>query len=319
MAKTAKSKTLGQKNSSGPKKEGEYRSGPIEGTAIISGATFSRKGLQYAEVDGYAMFEGDIILGRIDEIRDHIISDSEIAHAVVVTGPQVRWPNATIPYEIATNVTNQQRITDAIAHWEANTCIRFILRTPQNAGQHPDFVLFQTGSGCSSNVGRRLGQQIITLGPSCTTGNTIHEIGHTVGLWHEQSREDRDQFIRIVWANIDPAMQHNFSQHITDGEDIGNYDYGSIMHYSRDAFSNNNQDTIIPLQTLPAGVVMGQRNGLSQGDINAIRTIYCGGLPFVPPFTIPFRPPFLTPFLPPFVAPFRPPFWPPFQPPFVAP
>jgi hypothetical protein len=67
--------------------------------------------------------------------------------------------------------------------------------------------------GCSSWVGQQGGPQDITLGPNCSTGNAIHEIGHAVGLWHEQSREDRDGFVEVVWANIDASMQHNFTQH----------------------------------------------------------------------------------------------------------
>jgi hypothetical protein len=246
---------------------GEFRSGPAAGTASIAGVTFARKNLQYAEVDGLAIFEGDIILGTIEEMR--AADAGPIMASIGITGQQFRWPNATVPFEIDPALPNPQRVTDAIAHWEAHTRIRFVPR-----GTHTDFVRFQPGGGCSSSVGRRGGQQTVTLGNGCSTGNAIHEIGHTVGLWHEQSREDRDSFVRIVWANIDPAMQHNFVQQIADGDDLGPYDYGSIMHYPATAFSINGQPTIIALQPLPPGVVMGQRNGLSQGDINGVHMMY---------------------------------------------
>ena len=81
----------------------------------------------------------------------------------------------------------------------------------------------------------------------------LHEMGHTVGLWHEQSREDRDQFVRIDWANIQAGMEHNFDQHITDGDDIGDYDYGSIMHYPATAFSSTGLPTIVALGGQPIG------------------------------------------------------------------
>ncbi|MGA7729770.1 MAG: Dot/Icm T4SS effector Zinc-dependent metalloprotease LegP [Chloroflexia bacterium] len=264
-------------NDNGEQAEGEFRSGPVAGTALVSGMTFARKGLLYADVDGLAIFEGDIILGSVADVSAAADAGAIMLASVGISGPQFRWPNATIPYTIDPALPNQQRVTDAITHWQANTSIRFVLRTPANSAQFQDFVLFQPGGGCSSMVGRRGGQQIIMLGGGCSTGNAIHEIGHTVGLWHEQSREDRDTFVRIVWANIDPNMQHNFAQHVTDGDDLGAYDYGSCMHYPPNAFSINGQPTIVPLQALPPGVVMGQRTGLSAGDIAGVNMMYPPG------------------------------------------
>lgn len=276
--KATRTKTVRARKTAGSQKvptHGEQRSGPIAGTAIVDGATFSGKALQYANVDGMAIFEGDIILGTVEQMQQ---GDAQIARSIgipaTLNGHAYRWPNGVVPYEIDGGLPNQSRVTDAIAHWQANTTIRFVQRTSANQAQYPDYVRFVSGSGCSSSVGRQGGAQTVTLGSGCTAGNAIHEIGHTIGLWHEQSREDRDSWVTINWANIDPSMQHNFNQQISDGDDLGAYDYGSIMHYPRNAFSINGQDTIVPKQALPAGVVMGQRTGLSAGDLAGVRMMY---------------------------------------------
>lgn len=250
---------------------GEIPSQPRIGTAMITGNTFALKAVQYVDVNGMAVVEGDIALGNVSDVdaattRMREAVQQGAAFGVGITGDQFRWPNCQVPYQIDPNLPNQQRVTDAIAHWEARTGIRFVVRTTES-----NWVFFTDAGGCWSLVGMRGGQQTISLGAGCGTGNAIHEIGHTVGLWHEQSREDRDQFVTIEWQNIQSGMESQFAQHITDGDDLGAYDYGSIMHYPRDAFSSNGQDTIVPVDP---NSQIGQRTALSADDVAAVQAMY---------------------------------------------
>lgn len=249
-------------------------------TGFISGSTFRNKPVQYSVVDGLAVFEGCIVLGKADEMDEisQTVQSAEggddagdVSHGVGITGSQYRWPGGLMPYEIDPALPNKNRVTDAIAHWTQNTSMRFVARTGANSGSYPNYVRFRTATGCWSQVGMRGGRQDIGLANGCGTGSTIHEIGHAFGLWHEQSREDRDRFVKINWQNIEAGKEHNFNQHIGDGDDIGAYDYRSIMHYPTWAFSKNGQPTI---ETIPAGTSIGQRSELSAGDIAAIHAMY---------------------------------------------
>lgn len=61
-----------------------------------------------------------------------------------------------------------------------------------------------------------------------------------------QSAHDRDNYIKILYDNVKPGKEYNFrkfgSQLVTHfGQ---NYDYASIMHYSRYAFTSNDKPTI---------------------------------------------------------------------------
>ena len=82
--------------------------------------------------------------------------------------------------------------------------------------------------------------QYLSLGKSWQNGckmlgTVLHELGHAIGFWHEQSRPDRDDYIKIIWENVDPNYAANFdkySYYEIDSREV-TYDYKSIMHYSQ--------------------------------------------------------------------------------------
>jgi astacin len=235
-------------------------------TLVVDGKTIRYR------ISGDLAVSGDIILGNAAELEAYAAGTSKTlprGAAIYLGGlnAPLLWPNGTIPYTIAAGFPNQQRILDAVAHWNARTPLKLEPRAGQT-----NYVQFQVSAdgGCLSTIGMAGGRQTIDLGSGCPTGAVIHEIGHAFGLMHEQTRLDRDRWITVLYENIDDYDFDQFHQS-TRERDLSYYDYGSIMHYSNKGFS---LDGGTDLETVPPGIPIGQIVALSAGDIDGISRTY---------------------------------------------
>ena len=221
--------------------------------------------------EGRAIWQGDIDLGPADRVAR---TEAELRRpdgprmGVIIDAAARRWPGGVVPYVIDASLPSQTRVTDAIAHIEANTdWVDFVPRTTQ-----ADYVRVVPSTGCSSAVGRQGGVQNLNLAGTCSTGNTIHEFLHALGMHHEQSRCDRGSFVTIQWANVQSGTEHNFTAQCDNYTDVFAYNEGSIMHYGPTAFSVNGQPTIVSLRGLDWQ--MGQRTGMAGTDISTVDLMY---------------------------------------------
>ncbi|XP_078483804.1 zinc metalloproteinase nas-4-like, partial [Ciona intestinalis] len=194
---------------------------------------------------------------------------------------QISWtvkalPSGRIPvgYKLDTFLSTHARakksIDDAAKMFRESTCIDIEPHDPAKHGEH--FVNIKNEAGCSSSVGYvpPSREQHMSLVVSCHhVGTVAHEFLHTLGFKHEQSRPDRDSFVKIHFENMSPNRVHNFKKlKLAAVFDLkSEYDLGSIMHYGGYAFTNNQEPTIT---SVADGYAVREREKMSDKDLSEL-------------------------------------------------
>ena len=299
--------------------------------AIVNG---ERRVIPYSIVDGQAVVEGDIVIGQEGDFP--IAGASYVAPVkppFLQNGQPTRWAKSPsgdyiVPFKLDSSLTDRARayIRDATIEWEKRTAVRFRQIGDDKDWKRSNYMKFKDngkpedkGGGCwsnrigvhekSPNSGREEDNiNVIQVSPGCSWGRVAHEIAHALGLFHEQSRADRDKYVTIMWKNImnypEGDKDHWRKQYCkalfrkeggVGGETLPNtsYDYDSIMHYPLDGFAKPHCDSpatevngkclaMVPNQQrlkeqerlLGRMIDPGQRDHLSEGDIWLVNYLY---------------------------------------------
>ena len=197
-----------------------------------------------------------------------------------VKDPKKRWPRGEVRYrfdsKLARNEQDKIRRNLRVLGSKLSGCIKFIEETSPTG-----IFVTNKNKGCYSQVGYIGREYTLNLqSRGCMSDGTIqHEFLHALGLYHHQSRSDRDQYIKIIEGNIENNRRSQFNKY---GRNFINsyglpYDYNSVMHYHDTAFGKKDRGrSRTTIQTLDGSYqdTIGQRGGASDGDIELVKRAY---------------------------------------------
>ena len=162
--------------------------------------------------------------------------------------------------------------------------IQFVPRTNQS-----DYIFFVNGGGNFSPVGKQGGKQEIHVVSWSNSLVICHEVMHSLGFYHEQSRSDRDTYVTIHLENVcqnccqGGSCNHNFQKE-SGSSNYGPYDFDSIMHYGKcdflspSLFCPGNETIVVNAPYTGAWQdAIGQRNHLSRMDQVTLSFLYPQG------------------------------------------
>ncbi|HET9830159.1 MAG TPA: M12 family metallopeptidase [Vicinamibacterales bacterium] len=263
--------------------------------------------------EGHVIVDGDISVGTTADIRHKLATRPDEwvgakslgAGAIGINGyavayPSTLWPSPTpgspanVPYVLSTPQYTQIGQTIADFNTQFSGVIQFVPQTVET--DYVDFNLtgFNASGICfAQGVGRIGGVQTIGGSVTCTETALLHAMAHIVGLYHEHQRPDAGTFLTYTELNLDKPYAFgefgafdsiggvgNFGAADANADMIGLYDLGSLMQYGRQAispptatgeFSKNGQNV---LETIPAGIPIGEAMTYSAGDIDTIKRLY---------------------------------------------
>lgn len=247
-----------------------------ESVGFVLGYDGQPREITYVDHDGWAVYGGDMVLGRVEEMasspeevlarlqaaKDRSPDAATPAPDVMGAGFGTRWPSGIVYYAFhsgltGTRLTAAQHAINHLNAFNILTGVYFVARTNQAA-----YVLIQSAPGvANAEVGFKNRAQNAFVNDLWQV--TVHELGHTMGLYHEHQRCERDGY---VTASNSGVMTKDCASPAVEP-----YNPLSIMHYSAGELSGLGGASLKPGVFAPA---KSAHPGLAPSDIRSLAALY---------------------------------------------
>uniref|UniRef100_A0AAV1UE73 Metalloendopeptidase n=1 Tax=Peronospora matthiolae TaxID=2874970 RepID=A0AAV1UE73_9STRA len=269
-------------------------------------------------IDEETAYRTQVAKAPVDVAED----DGRRRLSLIVVSTTRTWDGGVVCYEMSSEFPFQPKqkkyIHLAMGKYENSTNVRFVpLATCENerlsycdsCANWVDFKHPTSGRDCNSSIGiTDEGAQVMNLADRCFVvddelktvyGSAMHEIGHSIGLYHEHQHPSRS--VAVFWDAIEQGIWSELA--IRDVSVGGPYDQESVMHYPmsygfcQPNFCNNSTvktecveegtkfcnlndedddcvDITKDMCNKTATEAIGQRKDLSAGDVAAINELY---------------------------------------------
>lgn len=220
--------------------------------------------VQVVKVGKHLVYHGDMLVGDEKDL------EKIKAKKIIRKGKAEKWPGGKVPYVIDSSVPNESTVLEAIDYLNEATNIQIVPRTNEK-----DYVFIARGEGdCYSYAGKIGGKQEIYLTQGCGLRQIVHEWMHTIGFLHEQNREDRDQYVKVIWDNIEELHHPQFKKLPNHFMGISGrpFDYNSVMLYHSMIFSAVPGEPA--LLTSDGDLIPVSQGLLSEEDVNRVNLAY---------------------------------------------
>ena len=173
------------------------------------------------------------------------------------------WPNGTVPYVFDDGLDDARRrvFLEAARRWAAVAPVRFVPYTDED-----DWIIVrpQNNPGGVATIGMGSFEPgHLSLGPDPSLGLVLHEMGHTLGMHHEHTRSDRDQYVEV-----DGGLNFRIRD---ETQNCTPYDFESIMHYR----SVSSFGTVTPVASFAHfNDFIGRESDVTPTDVLDVRILY---------------------------------------------